>query len=92
MELQQEKQLDLDNVNRNLDHKRDKLTDHQERMQKLRSRVHDLKGEKLTIEGQLQQKTKLEERKVTLIEENAKLEQEVQEARWFVLKLFFFIT
>ena len=40
-----------------------------------------MKGEKLTIEGELQQKSKLEERKVTLTADNANFERDIEEAR-----------
>ncbi|XP_005102891.1 DNA repair protein RAD50 [Aplysia californica] len=79
--LQEEKQLELDGVNRGLDHKRDKLSGHQDRLLRLRTRVHDLTGEKLTIEGELQQKTKLEERKVTLTSDNATYLRDIEEAK-----------
>ncbi|CAG5126195.1 unnamed protein product, partial [Candidula unifasciata] len=73
-------QLELGSVTRSLDRLRDGLEKYQEQTRKLASRVHDLRTEKLEIEGELQQKTKLEERKAALTSENNNLQRDIDEA------------
>ncbi|XP_071087725.1 DNA repair protein RAD50-like [Haliotis cracherodii] len=77
----EDKQMQLDTINRKLDHKRQKMSDHSEHVQKLRSKVNTLKEEKLKIDSELQQQTKLEETKAGLSTDNKMHEQDIQEAR-----------
>ncbi|KAK0064769.1 DNA repair protein RAD50 [Biomphalaria pfeifferi] len=81
MKEREEKQLELDTINRTLDSRRDKLSDFQEQTQKLRSKVHSLQSEKLGLEGELQQKIKLEERKTTLASDNKNYQRDIDEAK-----------
>ncbi|XP_013403610.1 DNA repair protein RAD50 [Lingula anatina] len=77
----EEAQMQLDTVNRTLDHKRQKLSDHSEQLQQLKSSINELKGEKLQIERDLQQRLKLEERRAELASANQAAEREIKEAR-----------
>ncbi|CAL1536604.1 unnamed protein product [Lymnaea stagnalis] len=81
MKEREEKQLELDTINRTLDLRREKLSEFQEQTQKLRSEVHSLLAEKLAVEGDLQQKTKLEERKATLTSDNKNYQRDIEEAK-----------
>ena len=59
-----------DGMSRQLDHKRQKLSDHSDQVQALRATINGLREEKLTIENDLQQRIKLEEDKANLETEN----------------------
>ena len=67
-----------DTLNRQLDRQRQKLNDHQDGVQRLRVTVNELKEEKLKIDSELQQRTKLEESKMTLVSDNETLQGEVE--------------
>lgn len=77
----EQKQLELETIIRKLDHKRQKANEFQDQVQRLKSKVNSLREEKLTIEGQLQEKTKLDDNKVSLTAENATLQKEIEESR-----------
>uniref|UniRef100_A0A0B7AG76 Zinc-hook domain-containing protein n=1 Tax=Arion vulgaris TaxID=1028688 RepID=A0A0B7AG76_9EUPU len=81
IEDKEKKQLELGNISRSLDHLREKLTNHQDRILKLRTKVHDLQKGKLEIERELQDKIKLEERKTELTISNKNLQRDIDEAR-----------
>ncbi|XP_059141794.1 DNA repair protein RAD50-like [Physella acuta] len=81
MQQREEKQLELETINRTLDLRRDKLSEYQEQTQKMRNKVHTLQAEKLSIEGNLQQKIKFEERRATLTSENKNFQRDIDEAR-----------
>ena len=59
-----------DGMSRQLDHKRQKLSDHSDQVQVLRATINSLREERLTIENDLQQRIKLEEDKANLETEN----------------------
>ena len=61
-----------------LDHKRQKLSDHTEHIQKLRSQLTDLQTEKLEIDAELQQRTKLEETQAQLLSDNTEHEADIK--------------
>ncbi|BFZ14970.1 hypothetical protein BsWGS_18009 [Bradybaena similaris] len=73
-------QLELASATRSLDRHRDRLEKYQEQIRRLTSKVHDLRTEKLEIEGELQQKTKLEEAKAALTSDNNNLQRDIDEA------------
>jgi DNA repair protein RAD50 len=82
-EVQSEKselQLDVDLANQKLDRKRQKLNEHVERLQQLKSSLNELRSERLQIETDLQRRTRLEETKDELTNANEVLDREVQEA------------
>ena len=62
-----------DTSNRDFEYKRQKLTDHTDRIQQLRSEANDLLTRKLQIDKNLQQRQKLEENKVQLQTEHEDL-------------------
>ncbi|KAL8624023.1 hypothetical protein ACOMHN_041613 [Nucella lapillus] len=70
MNEKEDVQVKLDTVRRQLDHKQQKLSDHSDRLQLLRSKVNQLQVEKLEIEAELQQQTKLEETQAQLLSDN----------------------
>ncbi|XP_041359275.1 DNA repair protein RAD50-like [Gigantopelta aegis] len=74
-------QLKLDTLNRQLDRQRQKLNDHLDSVQRLRVTVNKLKEEKLKIDSELQQRTKLEETKTTLASDNKTLQDEIEDAK-----------
>ncbi|RUS82217.1 hypothetical protein EGW08_010031 [Elysia chlorotica] len=76
----EEKQLELETLVKSLDLRRARLSDHQNKVHALKSRVQDLQGEKLAIEGELQQRTKLEERTATLTSDNANHQRDIEES------------
>ena len=61
-----------------LEHLQKKLSSHNDSVQKLRSKVNDLKADQLQIQQGIQEKCKLEEQKSALMEENSKLQQEIE--------------
>lgn len=65
-------------MSRQLDHKRQKLTDHSDQVQVLRATINSLREEKLTIENDLQQRIKLEEDKANLETENVAYTQDIK--------------
>lgn len=67
-----------DNVNRNLDRKRQKISEHSEHVQTLKSTVIERKNEKVQIESDLQQRTHWEEQKQELQNEKETLTIDVQ--------------
>lgn len=74
-------QLQLSTCNRQLDHKRQKLGDYSEKVNKLHGQVNSLNSKKLQIETDLQQQVKLEENKTTLRSENVEHTAFIQEAK-----------
>ena len=67
-----------DTVSRELERKREKINQHSDRIQSLKSSVNSLKEEKLDIEKELQERKQLEERKEELEEKNDALAVEIQ--------------
>jgi DNA repair protein RAD50 len=65
-------------ANQKLDRKRQKLTEHTERVQQLKSSLNELRSEKLQIETDLQRRTRLEESKDKLTAANESLNREMQ--------------
>ena len=65
-------------MSRQLDHKRQKLSDHSDQVQVLRATINSLREERLTIENDLQQRIKLEEDKANLETENTGYAQEIK--------------
>jgi DNA repair protein RAD50 len=65
-------------VSQKLDRKRQKLTEHGERLQQLRSSLNEMRSEKLQIETDLQRRTRLEESKDELTAANESLNQEIR--------------
>ena len=63
---------------RQLDHKRQKLTDHSDQVQVLRATINSLREERLIIENDLQQRIKLEEDKANLETENESHAQDIK--------------
>ena len=53
-----------------LEHLQKKLSSHNDSVQKLRSKVNDLKADQLQIQQGIQEKCKLEEQKSALMEES----------------------
>ncbi|GFO47553.1 DNA repair protein rad50 [Plakobranchus ocellatus] len=76
----EEKQLDLETLVKNLELRRTRLSDHQNQVHKLKSRVQELQGEKLSLEAQLQQRTKLEERRANLTSDNTNHQRDIEES------------
>lgn len=74
-------QLKLDTVTRKLDHLRQKQTVHTDHVQSLRTKVNQLQAEKLRIEAELQERTKLEERQAQLISDNQEYETDIGRAK-----------
>lgn len=70
--------LPRENVNRKLDHKREKVSSHLDQVNNLKDEVNDLTTEKLRIEKDVQQRCGLEERKALLETENDTLALEIQ--------------
>ncbi|XP_064608041.1 LOW QUALITY PROTEIN: DNA repair protein RAD50-like [Liolophura sinensis] len=75
----EEAQIQLENVNRKLDYKREKVSSHSDQVQRLKGQVNDLTADKLRIEQDVQQRCKLEERKVQLEAENNTLVLDIQD-------------
>ena len=67
-----------DLVNSTLERTRDKLSNHSERVQQLKSTLNELMSERLTIERDLQQRTQLEERKAELESSNHELTNDIR--------------
>ena len=61
-----------------MERKRDKINQHSDRLQTLKSSVNSLKEEKLDIEKELQERKQLEERKEELEEKNDVLSVDMQ--------------
>jgi len=57
--------------------KQQKLTAHTERLQRLKSSLNELKSERLSIETDLQRRTRLEETKDELMSANDTLDSEI---------------
>lgn len=76
----EEKQLELETLVKSLELRRTRLSEHQNKVHELKSRAQDFQGEKLKIEGELQQRTKLEERKAYLTSENANYQRDIEES------------
>ncbi|KAK3099688.1 hypothetical protein FSP39_008022 [Pinctada imbricata] len=74
-------QMKLDTVNKQLDHKRQKIHDHSEEVQRLKGKINGLREEKLKIDSDLQQRNKLEDDKANLLSENEIHEREIKDAR-----------
>ena len=77
-----------DSTNRTLEHKRQKLSDHTEHVQGLKSQVNELKNDQLTIEQNLQKRTALEDKKVELQTLNAAYEREIEVNTTLICTLF----
>jgi len=58
-----EQQLEVELVTQKLERKQQKLTEHTDRLQRLRSLLTELRSERLQIETDLQRRTRLEETK-----------------------------
>jgi len=65
-------------VSVSLERTRERLSDHSERVQKLKSTLNDLKSERLTIERDLQRRTQLEERCSELESSNHELTNDIK--------------
>ena len=65
-------------MSRQLDHKRQKLTDHSDQVQVLRATINSSREERLIIENDLQQRIKLEEDKANLETENESHAQDIK--------------
>ncbi|KAK7482604.1 hypothetical protein BaRGS_00026205, partial [Batillaria attramentaria] len=74
-------QMKLDTVTRKLEHKRQKQSDHTDRVQALRASVNSLQAEKLKIDAELQQRTKLEERQAQLSSDNIEHDADIKAAQ-----------
>ncbi|XP_076445993.1 DNA repair protein RAD50-like [Babylonia areolata] len=74
-------QMKLETVSRKLDHKRQKMSDHSDRLQSLRGQVNKLQTEKLEIDAELQQRTKLEESQAQLLSDNTEFLADVKAAQ-----------
>ncbi|KAK2176751.1 hypothetical protein NP493_643g05007 [Ridgeia piscesae] len=70
--------INLDSVSVSLERTRERLSDHSERVQKLKSTLNDLKSERLTIERDLQRRTQLEERCSELESSNHELTNDIK--------------
>ena len=64
-------------VAQKLERKQQKLNDHMERLQRLKSSLNELRSERLQIETDLQRRTRLEETKDELTNSNETLDHEV---------------
>jgi len=64
-------------VTQKLERKQQKLNDHTERLQRLRSSLNELRSERLQIETDLQRRTRLEETKDELTSSNETLDCEI---------------
>lgn len=60
-----------------MERKQQKLNDHMERLQRLKSSLNELRSERLQIETDLQRRTRLEETKDELTNSNETLDHEV---------------
>ncbi|GFR80127.1 DNA repair protein RAD50, partial [Elysia marginata] len=76
----EEKQLELETLEKSLELRRTRLSEHQNKMHELKARAQDLQGEKLRIEGELQQRTKLEERRATLTSDITNHQRDIEKA------------
>ena len=65
-------------VDRNLDRKRQKLSEQSEHIQSLRASENKLNSQKLQLEKGLQQRTRLEDNKLTLESSNENLVHEIK--------------
>jgi hypothetical protein len=65
-------------MDRNLDRKRQKLTEYSEHIQSLHANENRLNSQKLQIEKGLQQRSRLEDTKVTLESANETLTSEIK--------------
>ncbi|KAK7096680.1 DNA repair protein RAD50-like [Littorina saxatilis] len=74
-------QMKLETVSRQLEHKRQKLSDHTEHVQSLRSQVNGLQTEKLEIDAELQERTKLEETQAQLTSDNIEHDADIKAAQ-----------
>ena len=78
-------------MSRQLDHKRQKLSDHSDQVQELRATINSSREERLIIENDLQQRIKLEEDKANLETENEAHSQDIKVSlvfMWIKKELF----
>jgi len=79
-----------------LDRKQQKLSEYNERLQRLKCSLNELRAERLQIETDLQRRTRLEETKDELTKSNEALDRQILVNYLFFLKLindrFVFIT
>lgn len=73
-------QVRVDSMSRQLDHKRQKLSDHSDQVQELRATINSSREERLIIENDLQQRIKLEEDKANLETENEAHSQDIKDS------------
>jgi len=64
-------------VAQKLERKQQKLNEHTERLQRLKSSLNELRSERLQIETDLQRRTRLEETKDELTDSNESLDREI---------------
>ncbi|XP_070557933.1 DNA repair protein RAD50.L-like [Ptychodera flava] len=76
-----ELELELETVNRNLEHKRQAIQEKSEALQDLRSVVNSITHEKLKLSSELQRRQQLEDRKTELISENKECQREIEQSR-----------
>ncbi|KAJ8311256.1 hypothetical protein KUTeg_011191 [Tegillarca granosa] len=76
----EELQMQVDTVSRKLEHKKQKVSDHSEEVQRLKGNINTITSEKLRIESDLQQRIKLEEEKENLKSYNDRTQKEVQDS------------
>lgn len=68
-----------------LERKQQKLNDHTERLQRLKSSLNELRSERLQIETDLQRRTRLEETKDELTSSNETLDREILVNAFFLV-------
>ena len=70
-------------VTQKLDRKQQKLNEHKDRLQRLKSSLNELRAERLQIESDLQRQTRLEETKDELTKSNETLDCEILVSSFF---------
>ena len=70
-------------MSQKLERKQQKLNDHTERLQRLRSSLNELRSERLQIETDLQRRTRLEETKDELTNSNETLGSDIVVSSFF---------
>ena len=65
-------------VSHQADRKRQRLSEHTEHVQKLRSQMNELQKEKLEIDAELQQRTTLEETQAQLLSDNTEHDADIK--------------
>ncbi|XP_067948379.1 DNA repair protein RAD50.L-like isoform X2 [Watersipora subatra] len=75
---QEEEQMKHDTTSMKVDRMTKKLSSYNENLMRLRSKVNDLGANKLKIQESVQQKCTLEQQKAALLDENSKLQREVE--------------